>query len=266
MKIKQVIFITGSLLSGLLLTFAALFLSAQSAVASQPSALDAPEAVNALPKIADFESGIPTGMGVFSDRLDGAAGGRTLVTATTTIGDLPTILPITDTTSLLFEYDLIINDWGYAYGGLNHSFSATQDWSNYDGFSFWFYGSNTGNTIELELWDGGTSGPTSERFEQEFVDDVAGWRLFKVDFSDFEYATDYQPNPANGILDLNEMWGYNFGIVTSPSSGEFIIDNVELYSYTPLELIVDFSNETFLVGEEDGSATITLTLNSECRR
>jgi beta-glucosidase len=76
---------------------------------------------------------------------------------------------------------------------------------------------------------GRASGGSPERFDYNFVDDAAGWREFKLPFSSFGLATDYQPGPDNGILDLTDILGYNFGIVTSPSSGSFQIDQVALF-------------------------------------
>ncbi len=223
-----------------------------------------PEDVTAVaavfPVIDDFEAGVPAGLDVFSDNLDGAAGGQTEVTANTTTADLPTIPPITDTTVLSFTYDLIINDWGYAYGGFNRAFDANQDWSQYDGFSFWFYGTNTGNTIQVEILD--ASAGNDEFFEYNLTDDFAGWRLFEVDFSSFTFASDYQPNPDNGTLDLNAMSGYNFGIVTSPSSGTFYIDNISVYSdiASATELSVQLDSNAYTVSE-GGTAVITATLS-----
>ncbi len=215
--------------------------------------------------VDNFEGGLPAGLTVFSDKIDGAAGGRTVVVAEAATADLPMIPPVNDTTVLSFTYALITNDWGYAYGGFNRAFAVAQDWSSYDGMSFWFYGMNTGNTIEVELWDGGDGASTSERFEKEFVDDVAGWRLFKLAFADFVLATDWQPTggPVNGILDLNKMWGYNFGIVTSPGSGQFFLDDVLLFSNESAIVLpkVDFAQPTYLVTEDASEAVVTVLLS-----
>jgi beta-glucanase (GH16 family) len=193
----------------------------------------------------------------FSDQIAGAQGGRTEVAISTTTATIDTIPSLVDTNVLSFTYALILNDWGYAYGGVNRAFTPTQDWSGYDGISFWFYGMNTGNTIEYELWDGAAG--SQEFFEYEFVDDVAGWRLFKVDFVDFVYATDYQPNPANGTLDLHALLGYGFGIVTSPSSGQFYVDNIEVYGGVQ-QLTANLTSNSYTTVEGD-TATITVTLN-----
>jgi beta-glucanase (GH16 family) len=75
------------------------------------------------------------------------------------------------------------------------------------------------------------------------------------------YATDYQPNPDNGVLDLTEVLGYSFGIVTSPSSGQFFIDDVVVYGGSQ-ELTVDFSSDAYTVGEADGTAMITVNLSA----
>jgi|GEM_PF-181794 len=265
MKTKWML-VTALVLSlGLFLGMGALFnatsaapsVAGESAPALAAQDLQAEAQATSLPLIDDFEDGVPAGMTVFSDKIDGAAGGKTEVAITTTVATIDTIPPLTDTNVLSFTYDLILNDWGYAYGGINREFTPAQDWSGYDGISFWFYGMNTGNTLEFELWDGAAG--SKEFFEHEFVDDVAGWRLFKVDFDEFVCATDYQPNPDNGVLDLHALLGYSFGVVTSPSSGQFYVDNVEVYGGKQ-ELTVGFTSDIYTV-EEGETATITATLN-----
>ncbi|HBX68549.1 MAG TPA: hypothetical protein DEH25_03975 [Chloroflexi bacterium] len=179
--------------------------------------------------IIDFENG-SNEISVYSDKLDGAAGGQTAVVAETVTWASPFAPAVAETQALSFTYDLIINGWGYAYGGFNHIFAETQDWSQYDGFSFWFYGENSGNTIQIELWENGPDANNSERFDYNFVDDFTGWKLFELPFSTFSRGTDWQPGGApNDGFTLTEMWGYSFGLVTSPSSGHFLIDDVLLY-------------------------------------
>ncbi len=34
-----------------------------------------------------------------------------------------------------------------------NTFKEPQDWSKADGLTFWYYGNNTGKTINVELWD-----------------------------------------------------------------------------------------------------------------
>ncbi len=52
-----------------------------------------------------------------------------------------------------------------AWGGFSNNLATPQDWSGYDGFSFWFKGSNTGHTLQFEIKDGGADGEHSELFE-----------------------------------------------------------------------------------------------------
>ena len=45
------------------------------------------------------------------------------------------------------------------YGGFSHDLATPQDWSSYDGFSFWVKGTGSGQTVEFEVKDGGTRTP-----------------------------------------------------------------------------------------------------------
>jgi beta-glucosidase len=123
-----------------------------------------------------------------------------------------------------------------SYGGLVHNLPATQDWSAYGGFRFWFHGGNTaplppgsGPRIHVEIKDGGADGEKSELWNTSFTDDYDGWTLIEIPFGNFVYRGDYQPvGGINQVLDLKEMWGYAF---TPPSGreGRFAIDDVQVY-------------------------------------
>ena len=52
-----------------------------------------------------------------------------------------------------------------SYGGFSDDLATSQDWTPYDGFSFWFKGTNTGKSIEFEIKDGGTDGEHARAVE-----------------------------------------------------------------------------------------------------
>ncbi len=117
-----------------------------------------------------------------------------------------------------------------SWGGVSPGYLAAQNWSAYQSFDFWFYGSNTGNTIRLEVSDNRPSGSTtdnSERFEYKFVDNASGWRRFSIPWATFQRRTDWQPAGApNDGLTLSQVWGFNFAPITG--RGSFQLDQVQL--------------------------------------
>ncbi|WP_240197095.1 glycoside hydrolase family 3 N-terminal domain-containing protein, partial [Nonomuraea lactucae] len=119
------------------------------------------------------------------------------------------------------------------WGGWSHDLAATQDWSAYEGFSFWVKGTGSGQKIFFEVKDGGAGPGASELFESSFTDDVAGWRQVKVPFTGFVRRADYQPGgaPTDGELDLAAMWGYSMRLPAA--SGTLLWDDVQVYGTAP---------------------------------
>lgn len=116
-----------------------------------------------------------------------------------------------------------VTDWA----GIEQLFNAGRNWSGYNYLDFWFYGNSSGNRFRVELYDNGVSAGSAERFEYQFVDDVAGWRHFTIPLSSFTRRSDWQPSGVpNDGLTLTQMWGFNF----SPLSGSnsFKMDQVQL--------------------------------------
>ncbi len=137
-------------------------------------------------------------------------------------------------------------DYGIASGGwagTGQSFGTPRDWRGYDALSFRLYGTNSGNTIRVELMDNrapNSTGDTSERFVRSVVDDFTGWKEFTWAWRTFARRTDWQPAGApNDHLTLSEVYGFNVSPVGG--SGSFSLDQVEL------------TKPMLLAGFEDGS-------------
>jgi hypothetical protein len=134
-----------------------------------------------------------------------------------------------------------INSGGW--GGVQQIHASSQNWSAYNQFGFRFYGSNTGNTIRLELQDDrapGSNGDTSERYEYRFTDNFSGWRTFVLAWSSFTRRADWQPAGApNNGLTLSQVWGYSFAPLSG--SGSFQIDQIQLVKVatTSTSLLID---------------------------
>ena len=184
--------------------------------------------------IDNFESGLTTGKDIFDNQIGystwGSTQGNVAITVTSgmtcTGGTLPnSVLKVTSN----------IENWG----GFTDAFprNATwrhQDWSRYDGLRFWFYGTNSGKQIQVEIFDNRqleNTGDSAERYYQRFPDNFSGWQQISLPFALFQRRSDYQPGgaPANGF-NLTNVSGYAFNLPkVGMSTTLYYIDQVELY-------------------------------------
>ncbi|MGW0805217.1 glycoside hydrolase family 3 N-terminal domain-containing protein [Nonomuraea sp. NPDC002799] len=148
------------------------------------------------------------------------------------------------------------------WGGWSHDLAATQDWTAYEGFSFWVNGAASGQRIFFELKDGGGGPGNAELFESSFTDDTAGWRQIKVPFADFTRRTDYQPGgaPTDGELDLIAVWGYGMRLPTT--SGTLSWDQVELYGTAPPRPARLSTGKPVYPVDEKGEAKVGVTVTT----
>ncbi|MEZ4631717.1 MAG: family 16 glycosylhydrolase [Deinococcales bacterium] len=149
------------------------------------------------------------------------------------------------------------------WGGFTHAFSndaldtwLSQDWSNYQGLSFWFKGPNSGNDIQFELFDNRAVGSTSdsaERYFYRFKDDNSDWRKVTIPFSALQRRSDWQPGgaPDDG-LGLNEVWGYAFSFPVG--NGMSYLDDVRIYGYNPNASPIKVGFESATLNLEEGAS------------
>lgn len=209
----------------------------------------------------DFESGIPAGFVGFADSWDGSGSDTTLAYELVDI-PLPLIPAVVDNTAVYVTYNVAASgSWGGGpgYAGITHDFSTTQDWTSFEGFSFWWYGGNTSGEHRIELKTGGASPADSNRFVYAFLDDFSGWKYFTLPFSEFTKRTDYNPGAALGDTPaLDQVWGYSV-LLSAGVQGSFYLDQIAAYGgVEPLR--VAFTDDLYLVTEGD-TATITVELN-----
>ncbi|MDH3247978.1 MAG: family 16 glycosylhydrolase [Acidimicrobiia bacterium] len=184
-------------------TALALFVSVVVIPAAQPAAQAASPASSA--SLADFEGGVPAGWFAF-------AGGSAVSTTTQIVGDSdPLAIPGQVGANEILNATYDVFDFGGFGQDVNLAFAGPQDWSTYESFDFWFYGTGSGLTYQAEISDN-RSNPatdTSERFDYEFTDTVAGWQYISIPFADFTRATDFQPGgaPDDGFT-LTEIWAW----------------------------------------------------------
>ena len=164
------------------------------------------------PIIDDFESGLPTGAAgtvpvgffTFSD-------GSPIAIATTSAP--PAAVPGSLAGNNVLQMDA--NVTGFA--GFIHNFQnstndgwVSQDWSRYQGISFWLYGNNSGTALFVDILDNRNPGATSddaERWTVAFTDNFSGWQRLEFPFSAFSRKEIGNGAPNDG-LGLTQMHGW----------------------------------------------------------
>ena len=153
------------------------------------------------------------------------------------------------------EYDVS------AWGGFDHALSAPEDWSGHEGLSFWVKGTGSGKRVQFEVKDGGTDAGHAELWAGYFTDDTDGWKQVRTSFEDFVRRPDYQPAgaPADGVLELTEMWGYAVNLPTASGTLEF--DQVELYGVGGARARVTTDRPVYTV-DHGGTATVKVSVGT----
>ncbi|MFZ6027829.1 MAG: carbohydrate binding domain-containing protein [Chloroflexota bacterium] len=237
MKNKQTFLAIGSLVGGLLLLVGFYFLFAQAATAAAASSLAASQVTAAeMPLIDDFESGLPPNNGGATPPNGWIpyTGGGSIITTTAISSSLPG-QPIN--TAAAITYTITGGGWG----GVSRTLPASQDWSDYDGIGFWLYGTNSGRTLEIQVFDNRSNNSidTSERFVAPLItDNFTGWKYFTLPWATFN-RNGWQPDGApNDGFTLTQMWGYNMAFAAGVS-GSIYIDQVKVIKFN---IIDDFES------------------------
>jgi beta-glucanase (GH16 family) len=176
----------------------------------------APEAVAALPVIDDFEGGVPGTWFQYGDY-----GSGTVITTNAVPTD--TVPGKAGGTNVL-EVGYTSAGWG---AGTGNNLGG-QDWSSFDGFSFWFKGANTGGTFRVILSDNpnpAAPGDSAERFAYEFVDNSTGWRHVSIPWGAFFRDPSFQPGgaPDDGLT-LTEVQAYAIALPVGTAATVFVDD------------------------------------------
>ncbi len=182
-----------------------------------------------------------------------------VVLSTVTIPDTdPLAVPGQSGSKSLLQIDYNIGSWG----GFTHALAdgndwVSQDWSRYDGVSFWVYGNNTGGTIQTEVFDNqalGSTGDSAERWFYRFDDNYSGWKYFRVPFAAFQRRTDFQPGGApNDGLNLTQVSGYSFGMPAGTGAKIAYIADYSLYGdLASHALVLRVESSAYAYGANEG--------------
>lgn len=228
----------------------------------------APAQAATLPLVDDFESGlpagqdantIPIGFNTFQDPNSSVA-----ISTTTTP---PAPVPGSGSPNNVLKLDVNV----VSYAGFTHSFEnaaldtwVPQDWSAYEGISFWLYGNNSGTTLFVDVLDNRNAPPKTsddaERWSTNVLDNFSGWKEIKIPFASMSRKEIGNGAPNDGF-GLTEVHGWALGAITTTSPQTYYIDNAALYGTAPVRpLTVGFTAIDYKV-TEGGTATVTAKLS-----
>jgi beta-glucanase (GH16 family) len=232
-----------------------------------PASSVAPASAAGLPLIDDFEDGLwssvdnngtPIGYITFNDP-------NSSVGISTTSAP-PTPVPGLGEPNTVLQMDLNVK----AFAGFVHNFSneertawIPQDWSAYEGISFWLYGNNSGTTMFVDVLDNRAPDSTrddAERWSIDMLDNFSGWKEIKIPFESMRRKEIGNGAPNDGF-GLTEVHGWALGTVTTPGPQTYFVDHVMLYGVAPIRpLTVSFTTIDYKV-TEGSTAAITVKLS-----
>ena len=216
--------------------------------------------------VDDFENGLPAGSDVNGTPVGfyTFSGGSPVGIATTTAPPAPLPGSAPDNTVLSMTANVT------AFAGFIHAFEnaavdtwVTRDWSGFQGFSVWFYGTNSGTGMFIDVLDNRTPGSTSddaERFTVAFTDDFSGWRQLEFPFASFVRKEIGNGAPNDGFT-LTEVHGWTLGSLGTPGEVTWYVDDAALYGTAEIPpLSVSFDSGGYGI-EEGTTGLITVKLN-----
>jgi beta-glucanase (GH16 family) len=221
----------------------------------------------AVPLVDDFEAGLPAGQ----DANGIAIGFLTFQDPNSSVAISTTAAPPAQPPGAAATNHVIQLDVNVAsFAGFTHGFEnagvnqwVSQDWSAYEGLSFWLYGAGSGIDLFVDVLDNRNPGATTddaERWSVAFKDDISGWRRVELPFASMARKNIGNGAPNDGF-GLTEVHGWAFGTLDTGGAKIFYIDDAALYGVAPVRpLTVGFSAIRFPVAE-GGAATITARLS-----
>ena len=184
-----------------------------------------PAKPEALPMIYDFESGMPSGY--FAD-----PGGQISANVVTT----DTLTQSGVITNHVLAVNVVTPR---AWAGLQgFNLASTQDWSPYDGVSFWFKGTNSGKTFLYAITQGGGAG----LYQAPFTDNSTSWKYISLPWEAFRYREGASGTPT---LSLTAVTAYFIQFSDNGGdtgfSGTFYVDQMKLFDNT-INNVYDFES------------------------
>lgn len=205
--------------------------------------------------VDDFESGLPSGadgngipVGFFTFS-DGSP--VSIATTNTPPASVPGSAAGNNVIALTGD---VLSFAGFVHAFENATVDAwiPQDWSSFEGFSFWLYGQNSGTTVFVDVIDNRSPGSTvddAERFSVSLVDNFSGWQYFEFPFSSFVRKDIGNGAPNDGFT-LTQVHGWALGTLNTPGELTIYADDISLYGVAEIpELAVTFASANYDIDE-----------------
>jgi beta-glucanase (GH16 family) len=173
----------------------------------------------------------------------------------------------------VLKLDLTIGPGQWA--GFSHAFTndqanawLSQDWSGYEGITFWLYGNNTGGTLFFDIIENRNPGSTrddAERWSVDIPDTFTGWKQFSFTWDQFHRKEIGNGAPNDGLT-LKEVHGYAVGGFGTKDMGShsYYVDHVALFGTREVALQVAFAETTYRVQEgQEARVKVALTRPAE---
>ena len=180
----------------------------------------------------DFESGLPSGTDESEVRIGFVTFSDQRSTAKISTTAPPSPTPDKGAGKAL-KLDLDVISWA-AFAHLFENDTVDQwvsyDWSDYNQFSFWLYGRNSGNSLFVHILDNRKPSSTvddAERIGYEFTDDFSGWKKVTICFADMRRKEVGNGAPVDG-LGLSAVHGWAFGTLNTGGPITYYLDKFEL--------------------------------------
>ncbi|NJC96337.1 MAG: glycosyl hydrolase family protein, partial [Anaerolineae bacterium] len=220
-----------------------------------------------LPLVDDFEAGLPVGVDpnnipvgfvTFNDSNSSVA------ISTTAVPPAP-VPGAADPNNVLKMDVSVVSYAGFVHNFENASVDAwvSQDWSAYEGISFWLYGNNSGTTMFVDVLDNRNPGSTkddAERWSIDIPDNFSGWQEIKIPFESMR-RKDIGNGAPNDGFGLTEVHGWALGTVTTPAPQTYYVDNVQVYGVAPFKPLTVGFNAIDYKFTEGAAAILTAKLS-----
>ena len=216
--------------------------------------------------IQDFQGGLPSGtdangVGIGFVTFQGPSSTVAISTATTA-----PILPAVGAPNAVLQLDFDVTSYAGVVENFHNAALTTwvpQDWSKYEGFALWLYGTGSGTDLFVDLIENRNPGSThddAERWTAGFKDDFTGWKQLRFPFASLTRKEIGNGAPNDG-LGLTEVHGWAFGALATGGARTYYLDQVTLFGAVGVKpLTVAFTSSGY-GATEGGTGGVAVKLS-----